>query len=524
MKWRQLAAACLVTVLSVVPAFAGGTLVVCDDVQDPMTLDPQKQFSEKNHTIVQQIFDGLVRFNKDGKIEPALATEWTMPTKEDPFRWRFKLRQGVAFHNGEPFNAEAVRFSIMRYFDPATHAPAPFAPAAPFISTIKAVEVVDGYTVDIVTGPFPDGLLLNRLAGFVVMVPPKYVNENGSDALHNHPVGTGAFRFEKWNKGQSIELSANKSYWLEGSPKLDKLVFRFIKAEDQAKALLAGEVDLVTELPGTLTTEVMQNTGTRVEKKKAFWTIGASFNTTEGPLADVRVRKALNLAINRDDLIRYDSRGNGVAIASLTMDGEEGHNPDLKPYPYDVEQAKKLLAEAGVKTPLVLKTIIRAQAQRTVSILAAQLKQIGVQLDVKAALSDAEVMGGIQSEKWDVTIGALPDPMCHSFFAQSILLFSQSPFSVHKNPEFDQKLGMMMTQLDPGLRTKLGQELDAYVHENALSLFTYQKVKTYGLNRKVRFEPYISGMPYFFSADIVEESTAGATDSAPAVSDATPTH
>jgi peptide/nickel transport system substrate-binding protein len=521
MRWQHVASACLLTVLSVVPAFAGGTLVVCDDVQDPLTLDPQKQFSEKNHTIVQQIFDGLVRFNKEGKIEAALATKWGLASDQDPLRWRFTLRQGVKFHNGEPFNAEAVKFSIMRYFHGPTHAPAPFAPAAPFLDSIKAVEVVDESTIDIVTH-FPDGLLLNRLAGFVVMVPPKYVQENGPNALNEKPVGTGAFRFEKWTTGHSVELSANKEYWLEGSPKLDKLTFRFIKAEDQPKALLSGEVDLVTELPGTLTTEVMQNSNTRVAKQRAFWTIGASFNVTDGPLADVRVRKALNLAINREDLIRYDSRGNGVVIASLTMDGEEGHNPNLKPYPYDVEQAKRLLAEAGVKTPLPLKTIIRAQAQRTASIIAAQLKQIGVELDIKEAPSDRDVMGRIQSEPWDVTIGALPDPMCHSFFCQSILLYSKSPFSVHKNDEYDQRLGMMIAQLDPVAREKAGRELDAYVHENALSLFTYQKVKTYGLNRKVRFEPYISGMPYFFSADIVEESTAGATDSAPAVSDATP--
>ncbi|MCX5792460.1 MAG: ABC transporter substrate-binding protein, partial [Elusimicrobia bacterium] len=121
----------------------GRGLTVCDDVSDPMTLDPQKQFSEKNHTICQQIFDGLLRFDPDGKIEPALAVSWE---RIDDTRMRFKLREGVFFHNGEPFDSEAVKFSIERYLDPRTG-----FPALGFIDSIARVEIVDKYTADIVT-------------------------------------------------------------------------------------------------------------------------------------------------------------------------------------------------------------------------------------------------------------------------------------------------------------------------------------------------------------------------------------
>jgi len=485
---------------------AESTLRVCDDVAPPASLNPYQVFSEKGHTVLQQMLEGLVRFSTDGKFEPALAESWEQTS---PVTMQFKLRKGVKFHNGEPFNAAAVKFSIERFLNPQY-------PGFGFVMTIKGVKVDDEHAVTIET-QMPDGLLLNRLAAWIHIVPPAYFEKAGDAGFAAAPVGTGPFAFESQSSTQ-LSMKANKEYWQPGSPKVDRLVFLFAKPEDQVKMLLSGEADLVTELPGTMTLEVTKNTGTKIAKQKAFWTVGATMNTGSGPLADVRVRRALNFAINREDLIRYDSKGNGSPLASLTMDGEEGHNPNLEPYAYDPEQAKKLLAEAGVQTPLVLKTLSRAQGQRTASILAAQLKKVGVQLDISEVSSDRDVIQKLQDPeaKWDMAIAGLPDPMCHSFFIQSILLFSQSPFSLQKNnAEFDGRLGQMMTELDPLKRRELGRELDAYVQEQALSLFTYQKIKTYGLSTKVSFKPYVSGMPFFFNTEVNENAATPVQASAP---------
>ncbi|HEX7008883.1 MAG TPA: ABC transporter substrate-binding protein, partial [Phycisphaeraceae bacterium] len=299
------------------------------------------------------------------------------------------------------------------------------------------------------------------------------------------------------------------------------LVFRFAPAQEQVKLLLAGEVDLVTELPGTMTTSVEASSQARVAKQRTFWTVGATMNTDSGALSDVRVRRALNLAIDREALVRYDIRGNGSALATLTMPGEEGHAPDLEPYPHDPDAARRLLEQAGVEMPLVLKALVRAQAQRTALIIKAQLEKIGVQLDIQAVYSDAEVIRGLQSEAWDIAIAGLPDPMCHSFFIQSILLFSKSPFSLQNDPEFDRRLMEVVQTLDDAQRARLGRELDHYVYEQALSLFTYQKIKTYGARLGVEFTPYISGMPYFFDARIVPRPEAAAATAATAATEAT---
>lgn len=482
----------LINVRLTAQVWAGGTLVVCDGIQEPPSLDPHREFTEKSHTIIQQIYDGLVQFNADGEIEPALATEWH---RVDPLRMRFQLREKVVFHNGEPFTAEAVCFSINRYHHPDIN-----FPAIGFLDSIAEVEVVDSHTVDIVTR-YPDGLLLNRLAALVWIVPPQYVQEHGPEVLMRRPIGTGAFQFKHWEPEQHIELAANPDYWLPKRPRLDSLVFRFVPSEKQVELLLAGEVDLVTELPGTLTTQVESAAHARVIKRESFWTVGATMRTSDGPLADVRVRRALNLAIDREALIRFDVRGNGSILASLTMEGEEGHNPELEPYEHDPDEARRLLDEAGVERPLVLRTLVRAHTDRTAQILAAQFRQIGVVLDIEKVYSDAEVIRGLASEHWDLAIAGLPDPMAHSYFIQSILLFSQSPFSLQNDPTFDQKLVEMVQTLNSDERDRLGRELDAYVHDQALSLFTFQKIKTYGVKSDVQFEPYVTGMPYFFNVE-----------------------
>ncbi|MBI4248851.1 MAG: ABC transporter substrate-binding protein [Elusimicrobia bacterium] len=480
-------------VLLWVPAdvVARETLVVCDDVRDPLTLDPQKEFTEKNHTIVQQIYEGLVRFDPNGKIEPVLALSWQ---RKDPLRMRFNLRRDVLFHDGEPFDAESVKFSIERYLNPETG-----FPALGFINSLDKVEVLDPYTVDILT-KLPDGLLLNRLAGFILMVPPGYIGRQGAAALNNHPVGTGAFRFDRWESGKFISLSANEAHWnfSKSTGKIKNLIFKFIPEDKQISSLLKGEVDLLTSVPGTKTVFLRKNPSTRLLKKPALYTIGACLRTTGGPLADRRVRKALNYALNKADLIRYDVLGNGIPLASLTFPQEEGHNPNLKPYAYDPKYARQLLAEAGYRDGLTLKTFLKVNAERTGNIIAAQLKRVGILLDI-TLVPDALLMEYLKKEKWDMIIGDVPNPMMHPFFIQAIFIYSKSPFALAQDAEYDRMLETLVQTMDPAKQKSLSRKIDRYVHEEALSLFTYQRIRTYGIRRGIHFEPYLSGMPYFLN-------------------------
>lgn len=477
-------------------AWAGsGKLVICNDIADPAGLDPQKEFSQKNHTICQQIFDGLIRFDAEGRLEPSLAVSWK---RLDPLRVQFKLRRGVRFHNGEPFNAASVKYSIERYLDAQTG-----FPAASFLSSISRAEIVDEDTVDIVTSS-PDGLLLNRLAAFVLIVPPRYLKEVGEERFAREPVGTGAFRFVSWEKGRRIVLDANRGYWMSGYPKIERLVFEFIKKERQLQALFDGEINLLFDVPGTQTRAVQSRRDTRVRKAKMFYTIATSLRFNRGPLALREVRQALNYAVDKDALVRYDLLGNGVPLASLSMPGEPGHDPALKPYPHDPPKAKALLKRAGYPQGFELNAMVNENALRPAKIIAANLQTVGVRLNI-STMTESQFGAYFSNPAFDLAIGDVPDTMAHSYFLQALIVHSKSPFALGQDEAFDRKLEQMGATVEEGERDRLARELDRYVYDEALSLFTYQRLQTCGVRRGVDFKSYVTGMPYFFATEVHED-------------------
>lgn len=465
---------------------APSTVVLCDDIVQPDSLDPYKVFSEKVHTILQQVLEGLVRFGPEGEVVPALAERWE---RVDDLTLRFHLERGVRFHDGTPLDAESVKASLERYADPATR-----FPGRSFIDTLERVDIVDAHTVDVRTRT-RDGLLLNRLAAWVHIVPKGY-----SASMAEHPVGTGPFRFGSWQKGRSITLLRNEDYRLPGEPKVDRLVFRFIPAERQLEEFLAGKVDIWMELPGTATQLAARAPHGRVIKKRSFYTLASNFRIDEGPLKDLRVRRALNYAIDRRELIRYDLMGNGVPLATFSMPGEEGHHPGLEPFPYDPALAKRLLEEAGHGEGLRLRAFVKSTGARAARIIQAQWRKVGVDLEYEVK-TEGDFLRDLRSSGVHLAFGGCPDPMAHAYFIQSICLFSVSPFSIVKDPEYDRLLTTMVSTLDGAERAERARRLDEYVHENALGLFTYQKIKTYGVRRNLNFEPSVTGMPYLSSLE-----------------------
>ncbi|MBI4802722.1 MAG: hypothetical protein HY796_09405 [Elusimicrobia bacterium] len=306
-----------------------------------------------------------MRFDSEGKIEPALAVSWQ---RISPNRMRFKLREGVVFHNGEPFNAESVKFSIERQLNPETGFPAPG-----FIASISGAEVIDPHTVDIVT-KYPDGILLNRLAWIVMVVPPGYIKEKGNEFFAANPVGTGPFVFKEWKKGEKIVFSANAGYWMKGYPRAEGLVFHFIQQDKQLEALISEKVDLLTDLPGTQTFQIAAGKNTKIIKRPELYTYVASLDISSGPLADRNFRMALNYAVDKTQLIKYDAMGNGKPLGALAMPGEIGYSSDIKPYPFDLKKARSLIKKSRYKNA-GFKAFVKAQAERSAKILANQLKK-----------------------------------------------------------------------------------------------------------------------------------------------------
>lgn len=466
-------------------------VVVCDDNQDPLTLDPFFELSEKKHTLIQQMMEGLVRFDFEGKLVPVMAKTWE---QVDPLRLRFHLRTGVRFHNGEPFDAESVLFNFKKILDPNTK-----SPLAGFLYTIDKVETVDSHTIDIVT-KFPDGLLLRRLAGLVVLVPPKDYETRGPAAFAKSPVGTGPFKLKKWVAGKEIVMEKNPDYWDPARPSIDELVMRFLpNVDDQLAGLLNGSVDIMTELPGTYTLKVAENPQTQVVKKEALYAVGGHFNTDIPPFNDPRVRQAVNYALNKEEFIRYDLLGNGEPVATLATPGQIGYDTDLKPYPFDLAKAKALLKEAGIKTPLVVDLFLVPFVERPARIAKKQLEFIG--FDVRLHMfPEGEAVEAFKKGTWNFGMSTFPSPTAHVSFSEGLLFYSKSYFSLNHDPSFDKAFEDATMVLDPKESERAFKALERKVHDEALGLFLYRRIKTYGVRRRVKFRPYLTGMPHFADA------------------------
>ncbi|MGQ0572161.1 MAG: ABC transporter substrate-binding protein, partial [Armatimonadota bacterium] len=284
-----------------------------------------------------------VRFNRAGRVQfvPVVAESWRV--LDDKLTWEFKLRQGLKFHNGEDIDAEAFAFSLEWMMQEKTANNNTKSRLNPVWDRVRAV---DKYTVHVKTR-IPYVLTPNAFAEFMP-VPPKHFQQVGAQRFGQSPVGSGPMRFVEWARGQRIVLERNPRYWRE-PVKFDRLVLRPIPEDaTRVAALEVGELDIAFNVPPDSTRRLMSR-GIRIQ-----WApLGQGMNLTTkltiaSPITDVRVRQAMNFAIDKRLVINTVMGGYGRELrAQMAGPSALGYNPNILPYPYDVERAKRLLAEAG---------------------------------------------------------------------------------------------------------------------------------------------------------------------------------
>jgi peptide/nickel transport system substrate-binding protein len=347
-RWRKIGALCAGAALvlavgsgAATQAQTARTLVVAQSA-DMDTGDPAKSTGLATIAILVNIYDTLVHRDVNLNLKPGLALSWKAV---DPTTWEFTLRKGVKFHDGEPFNAEGVKFSFDRMLDPKTR-----WPGAGALRLIKTVTVVNDDTVRFATSaPWP---AMPRFLGYWGMiVPPGYLKQNGDDALIRHPVGTGPYRFVRWVKDDRVELDANPDYW-GGRPRIGRVVIRVIPTDAARVAeLLAGSVQLANLLPPELFSPLQISSKTKLEVGKSLSVFFVIYNlvniTKDKPLADPRVRQALNYAINRQAILASVMHKVGAPVATFCTDVMDACDPSIPPFTYDPNKARALLREAG---------------------------------------------------------------------------------------------------------------------------------------------------------------------------------
>jgi peptide/nickel transport system substrate-binding protein len=324
-----------------------GVLIV-GQIAEPKSLDPAAVTAVNDFRILVNIYEGLTRYRSGTlEVEPALATSWEI--SEDGTEYTFTLREGVSFHDGTPFNAEAVKFNFDRMLDESHpfHDTGPF-PLSFFFGAVETTEVIDEMTVKFTLGDPYAPFLSNLAYPTGLMISPAAVQAHGADVGRN-PVGTGPFKFVEWRSNEAVVVERNADYWGEAAG-TEAVVFRPITdANTRVAEMLAGGIDLMVEVPPTSLGQ-FQGDGFTVTEQAGPHLWFLILNAKEGPFADRKVRQAANYAINKEAIVNDVLEGTATVAAGPTPPAFAwAYNEALESYPYDPEKARALIAEAGAE-------------------------------------------------------------------------------------------------------------------------------------------------------------------------------
>ena len=465
-----------------VPAAAGkGVTIVLPE--EPPNLDPG--YVGLSHIpVTRNIYEVLVnRDSVSGELVPELATEWT---QVDDTTWRFKLREGVKFQDGEPFNAEAAAWIINYLYaeENATHVRGSMGPQI-------TAEAVDEYTIDVKTAE-PDPVLPRRLY-WAAMASPKAMQADTGKTFQQ-AVGTGPYMVDGWVKGEKIVLKANPDYWGE-KPAVQQATFVFRPDSAVRAAMIqAGEADLATFL-------APQDAGNaRVLAANIPETPFLRMDVPSPPLNDIRVRKAICMAIDREALANKIMGGYAKPASQLITPDVTGYNVDIPMWPYDPEQAKKLVAEAkadGVPVDLELNLFgrngIYSNATEVMEAVQAWLTEIGLNPkltmnDVKAWI-DITLQQPIPEDRRGIIQSSHGNETGDAIFTLGGYFKSDGQQSPVKDPKMDALIDKAALATGEERAKALGEAL-MYEHENIVATCPMMHVQSlYGASDKLDWTP-----------------------------------
>ena len=459
---RLILAAAAVT-LSAGAAFAVKDTITIGMQLEPPILDPTAGAAAAIKEVTYaNVFQGLTRVVEDGSIKPDLAKSWDVT--DGGKVWTFHLHSGVTFQDGTPFSAKDVKFSFDR-------ARGPNSPNAqkPKYADIQSVEVIDPTTVRF-TLKHPDGNFIFLTAlGDSVIVSPKTVAQDKT-----HPIGTGPFEFVDWVKGDHIDLKRYPGYWGK-KPALAKATFKFVADPNAAfAAVMSGEIDAYPAFPAPETlAQFKSNPQFKVIVGTTQGETIMAINNRNKPLSDIRVREAIVHAINRKDIIDGAMFGYGTPIGTHFPPTDPNYVDLTGLSKYDPALSKKLLAEAGVKTPLKLRLALPppSYARRSGEIIQNELKAVGIDAQITNMQWAQWLSQVFKQHDFDLTIVSHTEANDIDIYARPNYYFG------YNNPKFQKLIQTLQATSDPAKRATLLKEAQTIIAKDYVNAFLFQYPK-----------------------------------------------
>ena len=453
------------------------TDIIIGSASDVVSPDPHNQNDTTSARAIHMMFDTLATMDGNGEYHPMLAESWEQPSDTE---YIFKLRKDVKFHNGVDMKASDVKFSIERCMASAKTKQA--------TDSIDKVEVIDDYTVKITT-KYPFAPFFNKVAASTkcAILPEEYTKQQGEN-FQKAPVGTGPMKFKSWSPNNEFVVERNDNYW-NGTPKTTSITIRVIpEATSLTIALENGEVDFVESVIAVDAKRVKENPNLKTVDQVQGAVTYLGMNYLQKPFDDLRIRKAIAYAIDRQTIIDVVLEGYGEILNSVFPPMMPSFDPTLEGYDYDLDKAKALLAEAGYADGVGLTLELATsgdERNRIAQLIQNDLSKIGITVDINLLEWSAylEYVGGKDHKMWILGWSNAYDPDGNMFDVFHKDRPSTTNRSHYKNDEVSALIEQARQELDWNKREAMYKDLQKRIMADPVWIPLFAKTGIIGMNK-----------------------------------------
>jgi glutathione transport system substrate-binding protein len=462
------------SVLGCRPAQPAESRVTIMQLEAPLTMDPADHTASFTMDVLDPMYESLTRFDQNLEVSPSLATKWTVDSSGT--KWTLELRKGVLFHDGTPFDAQAVVESFNRLLDPDRG-----LAGASRVRTIVQRITADGpgtviFTLRSSYASFPRVLAVTPIVSHLA-------DKHGE--LSRSAIGTGPYKFVEWKTGEYVLEERNDQYW---GPRPAVKQLKWIWTSEPVlmnMSVLAGEADIINPLPPIFAEALSRNPKVKLiegNESRVFW---VALNTQRKPLDDIRVRQALNYATDRKALVRTQLRGFGTPANSPLAPADFAYDPQTKGYPYDLERAKALMAAAGYGNGFALKIAVQEPDVDLVEALQGMWANIHVNLEIEGMEHGvfSQAIFGSPKQKAEQGIDCVfaswaadntdPDYQLAPLYRSNQWSPSGANLGFYANPHLDVLLESAAAELDEEKRKALYREAQQIISDDAPHVLLY---------------------------------------------------